>query len=52
MLSALNKYFRAVTYDEYMDKWDLPTVQNAVSVAGFPKEIEDWIWQKKAFMLF
>jgi len=51
-LSALNKYFRAVTYDEYMDKWDLPTVQNAVAVAGFPKEVEDWIWKKKAFTLF
>jgi len=37
-----------------MDKWDLPTVQNAVAVAAFPKEVEEWIWEidRKPFELF
>jgi hypothetical protein len=52
MLAALNKFFRAVSYDEYMDKWDLPTTKNAVAIAGFSKEVETWIWEPEAFTLF
>lgn len=52
MLAALNKYFRSVSYDEYMDKWDLPFTQNAVAVSNFPKEVENWIWEPKPFTLF
>ena len=46
MVAALNKYFAKVTYDEYMDEWDIPMTQNAVSMAGFSKEVENWIWEK------
>lgn len=52
MLAALNKYFGKVSYDEYMDKWDLTMIQNAVAVANFPKEVESWIWEPEAFTLF
>jgi len=46
-LAALNKYYRAITYEEYMDKWDLPTTQNAVAVSEFPEHVELWIWPKE-----
>jgi len=47
LLAGLNKYYRAVTYEEYMDRWDLPTVYNAVAASEFPKHIYDWIWETK-----
>lgn len=53
-MAALNKYFGKVSYDEYMNEWDLPMIQNAVAIAQFPKEVDDWIWEKdiKPFQLF
>lgn len=47
MISALNKYWRPVTYDQYMDEMDIPAVNNAVAIAGFPEVVTDWIWEKK-----
>jgi len=52
LLSALNKHFRSVSYNEYMDEWDLPFTTNAVAAAEFPKNVETWIWEPKAFTLF
>jgi len=26
---------------------DIPMVNNAIQVAGFPKEINNWIWEMK-----
>jgi len=25
----------------------LPEINTAIEVAGFPKEVSDWIWEKK-----
>jgi hypothetical protein len=35
-----------------MDRWDIPTTENAVIVAGFPEEVFNWIWEPEAFTLF
>lgn len=47
LIAALNKYYRPVTSDEYWYKWDIPATNNAIAVAGIPKEVEDWIWEKE-----
>ena len=46
-MSALNKYWRPITEDEYWDKMDMIDVNNAITSSAMPKEIQDWIWEKK-----
>ncbi len=46
LIAALNKYYRPLTHDEYMDM-DMPMINNAITAAGFPKEVSDWIWEKE-----
>jgi len=43
---ALNKQGINITPDSYWNDFDIPTIQAAVNVAQFPKEVEDWIWEK------
>ena len=45
LVAALNKYWRPVAVDEYLHGMDLPATENAVTVAGMPKEITEWIWE-------
>ncbi len=54
LLSALNKYYRPMTKREYLDEHDIPMINNAIAVAGFPKEIMDWIFEidRKPFEVF
>jgi len=44
LLAALNKYWRPVTEREYLHGMDIPATNNAIAVAGFPKEIGQWVW--------
>ena len=46
-MAALNKYWRPLTLKEYLHEMDIPAVQNAVAVAGFPEEVRKWIWEEK-----
>ena len=43
-----------VTPKIYWEEWDIPQTQAMICVAGFSKEIEDWIWTKerKPFEIF
>ena len=54
LIAALNKYWRGLSEDEYYRKMDIPATNNAISVAQFPKEVEDWIWikERKPFEVF
>lgn len=36
-----------LTPETYYKKLDVLTVQNMVAVAGFSKEMEQWIWEKE-----
>lgn len=47
MVSALNKYWRPITTEEYLKKMDIPSTNEAIQVACFPKEISDWIWEEE-----
>lgn len=47
LIAALNKYYRAITNEEFYLKMDLPMINNAIQIAQFPKEIEDWIFEKE-----
>lgn len=53
-MAALNKYYRPVSYNEYMDEWDIPMTNNAIQVAQFPEHISTWIWEteRKPFEVF
>ena len=53
-MSALNKYWRALTEDEYLWDMDFEMTNNAVQVAQFPEHITDWIWviERKPFEVF
>lgn len=43
-----------MTKREYLDEHDIPMINNAIAVAGFPKEIMDWIFEidRKPFEVF
>jgi len=47
LISALNKYWRPITEKEYEEEMTVPDTQNAIKVASFPKEVGEWIWEKK-----
>ena len=47
LISALSKHWSPLTEHKYWHEMDIPMVNNAVSIAGFPKEVLDWIWEKK-----
>jgi len=47
LIAALNKYFRPISKKEFWYKMDIPGTNNAIAIAQFPKEVEDWIFQKK-----
>jgi hypothetical protein len=47
LLSALNKYWRKITDFEYWYEMDNPMTDNAIAMAQFPKEVDDWIWEKE-----
>jgi hypothetical protein len=54
LIAALNKKGIHVTPEEYWEKWDVKQTQAAVQIAGFEKNIEEWIWQRDraAFEVF
>lgn len=45
LLSALNKYWRALTEKEYLYNMDIPMTNNAITIAQFPEEVSKWIWE-------
>jgi len=47
LIAALNKWWRTVTEYEYLHEMDIPRTQNAITVAGIPEEVTDWIWEKE-----
>ena len=47
LIAAFNKYWRPLTEDEYLDTMDLVDTNNAIAVANFPKNVDEWIWKKK-----
>jgi hypothetical protein len=47
LISGLNKYWRALTTNEYWRKMDLLDTMNATKAAKFPEDVVDWIWEKK-----
>jgi len=54
LIAALSKYWRPVDLNYYMDYMGLAETKAAVTVAAFPKEVSDWIFEpiyiKKASM--
>lgn len=54
LIASLNKYYRPLTVDQYKDDMDLIDVQNAIEIAGIPKQIANGIWKKTraAFEVF
>ena len=47
LISALNKYWRPLKESEYLDEMDTIDVNNAIYVSGMPKEVINWVWEKK-----
>ena len=47
LIVALNKYWRPLDLDFYLNKMDTPMTNQAVEVSGFTKDVIDWIWEKK-----
>jgi hypothetical protein len=47
LISALNKYWRPLTPDEYWEKMDVFDTMNANKMSKFPEEVVNWIWEKK-----
>ena len=45
LISALSKYWRPLSFDEYMNRMDMIDVQNAIGLAGIPEEIRKLIWK-------
>lgn len=54
LISALNKYYRPITKEEYWLKMDVLMTNNAIQVAGFPESVEKWIWEteREPFQIF
>ncbi len=54
MFAALNKYYRPMTKHEYWYSHDIESLNNAINVACFPKEVTDWIFERdiKPFSIF
>jgi hypothetical protein len=54
LIAALNKYYRPMSKYEFYHDMDIPAINNAVAVAGFSKEIENWIFEvdRIAFEIF
>ena len=47
LFAALVKYYRPMTYREFMREMDIPMTNDAIAVAQLPKEVADWIWEKE-----
>jgi hypothetical protein len=45
LVSALNKYWRPLTREQYGEELSLKDIQNAVEVCGMPKETSDWVFE-------
>jgi hypothetical protein len=35
-----------LTHHDYLHKYDNKSINNMVALAGFSKEVEEWIWEK------
>ena len=46
LVASLAKYWRPVSTDE-VKMMTTAEINDAVAVAGFPKEVVDWIWEKQ-----
>ena len=44
---ALNKFYAPIDKEVFWHKWDWPLTYDAIRYAGFPKEIQDDIWEKE-----
>ena len=40
--------------EDYLKKMDIPMTNNAIQIAGFPPEVEEWMWEveRKPFAIF
>jgi hypothetical protein len=47
LVSALNKYWRPLTVQEYLHGMDVNDVRNAVTVAQFTEGVSNWIWEEQ-----
>jgi hypothetical protein len=47
LIAALNKFWRPVTDNDFWFKMDVVATNNAIAVAGFPREVEEWIWERE-----
>ena len=45
LVAALNKHWRPLSDYEYLHEMDLPSTQNAVTVAQMSEGLIDWIWE-------
>jgi hypothetical protein len=44
-VAALNKFYRPLSYQEFMHEWGLNETRNAIRYAGFPEEVINDIWE-------
>jgi hypothetical protein len=50
----LNKYWRKLTYEEFLWELDIPQTNDAIEAAQFPEHISKLIWEveRKPFEVF
>lgn len=48
-MSALNKHWRPLSTEEYLDKMDIIDTVNACKVAEIPQRLADEIWKVDGF---
>lgn len=47
LIIALNKYWRPIDEDYYLNKMDIPDTNQAIQVSQFPEHVQKWIWEKE-----
>lgn len=47
LISALNKYWRPLTNDEFLWDMDFEMTNEAIQVAQFPEEVVARIWERE-----
>lgn len=54
LIANLNKYWRKLTYEEFLWELDIPQTNDAIEAAQFPEHISKLIWEveRKPFEVF